>query len=129
MSEPQTQPKEEKSHARYWWLLLFVLVLAMAGAAIDVLSRKNSANPVHVKFVEDQNGNPRLFGIPLSNTSIRDKTFSALSAMGFKGILVVRPATTNLHAENNAIETLKSMSRAGLFQTNSPAHPIPSPFE
>lgn len=127
MSEPQ--PKEEKRHARFWWLLLFIFVL-VAGATIAVIAMKNSANPAHVKFVLDSNGNPRLFGVTLSNTNIRDKTFSALSAIGFKGTLAIPSnAATNLQARDKAIETLKSMSRAGLFQTNSLAHPIPSPYE
>jgi hypothetical protein len=126
MSEPKAI--EEKTRARYWWLLLFIFVAA--GVTVTVISMKKSSNPAHINFVADPNGNVRLLGVPLLNTNIRDKAFSAMSAMGFKGNLVVPPnAATNVQARDKVIQTLDSMRRAGLFPTNSPAHPILSPFE
>lgn len=127
----------DKTQARFWWLLSLTLVVFVGAMVVTVLMRK-PVSPTRLTIKVDTNGNAKLYGVPLLTTNIRDKTFSAMSAMGFKGALAIPPATsTNEELRNNVQDTLKSMSRAGLFgptnsapaPSGSPPRPIVSPYE
>jgi hypothetical protein len=72
----------------------------------------------------DGSGVTRAKGIPLSNTNLRDGAFRAMAAAGLKGSFVLTPIT-NATQESNVLQTLQSMSRAGLFDTNRPKEPNP----
>lgn len=74
----------------------------------------------------DPNGAPRIAGVPLLTTNIRDGTFAAVGALGIKAALAIPHSPTNDTQRSNVINTLKSMGRAGLF-TNDKAGP--SPYE
>ena len=103
------------------------LGLAIIGmAALIVLSRSPKvARPRPVTFTFDTNGMAHWGRVPLLTTNIRDATFKALGSFGVKAGLAVPFALTNRAQESNLIETLNSMSRAGLLLTNQP----PNPYE
>lgn len=73
----------------------------------------------------DANGFPRLGGLLLSNTNIRDGTFAVMGTMGIKARFALPALTDNDPRVTNVIETLESMRRAGLFSTNQ----LPNPYE
>jgi len=104
----------------YWWLLLLgIAVIGLAALMVFSLSSKPTTRRVTITM--DSNGRARFGGVPLPTATIRDAAFSALGSVGVKAQLTV-PAKTPY---SNVIETLKSMTRAGLFTTNHP----PNPYE
>ena len=105
-----------------WWLL--GLAIAFLGFMAIFLSKPSTPTTRRITITMDSNGTPRLAGIPLLTTNLRDGTFNTMGALGVKaGLAVTTP--TNSTQESNLLETLKSMSRAGLFSTNRP----PNPYE
>ena len=107
----------------YWWFLwLCVAVIGLAALMVFSLSSKSTTPTTRrVTITMATNGTARLGGVPLPTATIRDAAFSALGSVGVKAQLTV-PAKTPY---SNVIETLKSMTRAGLFTTNQP----PNPYE
>ena len=111
----------------YWWFLwLGVAVSGLAAIMMFfMLSRPTTPGARRVTVTMDSNGTARLGGVPLLTTNIRDGTFATMGALGVKAGLLVPNTPTNKTQESNLLETLKSMSRAGLFSTNQP----PNPYE
>lgn len=117
-------------------LFLFLavsIVGALAIIALAFLSRTKT--PPRITVTMDTNGVPRLAGVPLSNTNIRDSAFAAMSAMGVKGAFAVPPMAQCDPRVTNVINTLQSMTRAGFLGsvTNpgraGPLSNTPSPYE
>jgi hypothetical protein len=73
----------------------------------------------------DTNGTTHVVGVPLSDTNLRNGAFTVMGALGVKARLEMPDTSTNRALESNVIETLKRMTRAGLFSTNPP----PNPYE
>jgi hypothetical protein len=111
----------------YWWFLwLCVAVIGFAALMVFfLLSKSTTPTTRRVTITMDTNGTARLGGVPLLTTNIRDGTFATMGALGVKAGLLVPTTSTNKTQESNLLETLKSMSRAGLFSTNQP----PNPYE
>ena len=109
----------------YQWVLWLGLAIIAMVALIVLLMPSRTTIPGRVTVTMDTNGIARLGGVPLLTTNIRDGTFSAMGALGIKAGLAVPPTLTNRAQESNVIETLKIMTRAGLFTTNQP----PNPYE
>ena len=113
--------------------LAVTIVAALAIIALAFLFRTKTSPRITVTM--DTNGVPRLAGVPLSDTNIRDSAFAAMSAMGVKGALVVPPMAPCDPRLTNVVNTLESMTRAGFLgsMTNpSRAGPLsntPSPYE
>jgi hypothetical protein len=111
-------------------ILISVIYLHIAGTRLP-----HSNTPPRISVTMDTNGVPRLAGVPLSNTNLRDAAFRAMGSMGVKGALVVPPLKNGDPQITNVINTLESMRRAGLLKTitNSPAgtgtNYSTSPFE
>jgi hypothetical protein len=111
-----------KSGSR-WFFWLGAAIIVLAGAIVLVMSSKPTT-PRRVTLTVGTNGAPRLAGVPLLTTNMRDRTFEAMGALGIKASLRIPPLTNDTQA-SNVLETLKSMSRAGLFGTNQ----RPNPYE
>ena len=103
------------------WIVRVVLVFVLIGVLIVValLLPSTGARPRRVTISSDSNGSPVLLGVPLSNTNARDKVFQAMSAAGVKVAVAVPGNITNEAQQSNLLETLKSVSRAGLWDTNA----------
>ena len=116
-----------QTQSSYGWLLwLGIAAVAVAVAALGVFFMlRPPATPVRVTVVMGSNGTARLGGVPLVTTNLRDGAFAAMGALGLKASLTVPPLTNGDPQGSNVLETLKSMSRAGLFMTNQP----PNPYE
>ena len=106
-----------------WFLWLGAATIVLAAAIVFVMSSRPTT-PRRITVTVDTNGAPRLGGVSLLNTNVRDRTFGAMGALGIKASLTVPPITNDTQA-SNVLETLKSMSRAGLFSTNQ----RPNPYE
>lgn len=99
-------------------LVICSLFLVLSSAMYIHIARTKSSSPdrsLRVTVTMDTNGVPWLAGVPLSNTNIRDRAFAALRAMGLRGTLAVPPLTNGDPQIANAIDTLETMRRAGLF--------------
>lgn len=107
------------------WFLWIGLALITVAVAIVLITSWMSSPPKRLTVSVDTNGTARLGGVPLPGTNIRAAAFSALVAVGVKAQLTVPATFTNKAQESNTFETLKSMTRAGLFTTNQP----PNPYE
>jgi hypothetical protein len=110
-----------KSTSR-WFLWLGAAIIL---AAIAALIFSKPTTPRGITLEVDTNGVTRLGGVPLVTTNIRDGTFAAMGALGLKASLTVPPLTNGDPRGSNVLETLQSMSNAGLFSTNQP----PNPYE
>ena len=73
----------------------------------------------------DTNGVAQLGAVPLASTNIRDGVFRSMGAVGLKAGFIETGVYTDETQRSNALETLKSMTRAGLFSTN----PQPNTYE
>jgi hypothetical protein len=105
-----------------WFLWLGVaIIVVVATIAALILSKTTTPRPITLRV--DTNGVTRLGAVPLLTTNIRDGTFSAMGALGLKASLTVPPLTNGDPRGSNVLETLQSMSKAGLFSTNQPRNP------
>ena len=109
----------------YRWFLWLGLGVVTIGVLVALLPSAKTLPRKRITVSVDTNGTARLGGVPLPTTTIRDAAFSALGSVGVKAQLTVPATFTNKTQENNVVETLKSMTRAGLFTTNQP----PNPYE
>src|SRR5215468_8101752 len=112
-------------HVRYLLLTLGALLLIALAVAILVAPRKKAAPHRLLNVTVDTNGIARLNGIPLASTNVRDAVFQSIGSTGLKATYAEVGVYTNEIQRSNALETLKSMTRAGLFSTNRP----PNPYE
>jgi hypothetical protein len=118
-------------------LFCFLAATIVAISALIVIAKLSRSKTPRITVMTDSNGVPQFAGVPLSNTNLRDATFTAMHAMGLKAGLAVpfRTLTNGDPRVTNVIDTLESMTRAGLFErsTNSSSSPgtnyKPSPFE
>lgn len=111
-----------ETQSSYWrlpWLGIAAFVAAVAVLSVFVLLRRPATLP-RVTVVMGSNGTARLGGVPLLTTNIRDGAFITMGALGLKASLTVPPLTNGDPRGSNVLETLQSMSRAGLFMTNQP---------
>jgi Na+/proline symporter len=113
---------QTKSRRRWFLWLGAVIIAAVALGILHMAFRP--AKTTRITVTMDPNGTPRIAGVPLLTTNIRDGTFAAAGALGIKAALAIPNSPTNDTQRSNVINTLKSMSRAGLF-TNAG----PSPYE
>ncbi len=114
-----------QTQSNCWWLA-YVAIAAVAVTLLGVFFRQwRSTTPARVTIVMTSNGTARLGGVPLLTTNIRDATFATMGALGIKAGLSVPTPPTNMAQQSNLLETLQSMSRAGLLTTNKP----PNPYE
>ena len=110
----------------YRWHLAIIIVVVAVGVFSVVLTSSKPAGPKLITVSMDTNGTARIGGVPLANTNIRDAAFLAMGAVGVKaGFAPPASAMTNMTHASNMLETLQSMTRAGLFSTNQP----PNPYE
>ena len=108
------------AYARLLWFSVTLIGVAL----LVVIATWKPKGSGRITVTTDTNGTARLQGIPLPTTNIRDAAFKAAGAAGIKASLTVT-TPTNAAQESNLVETLQSMSRAGLFTTNQ----RPSPYE
>jgi hypothetical protein len=109
-------------HSRFAWGA--VVILALIIAVFILPTRKVTPHRVLTVTV-DTNGVAHLGGVPLASTNIRDAVFHSMGAVGLKAGFVETGIYTNETQRSNALETLNSMTTAGLFSTNQP----PNPYE
>jgi hypothetical protein len=108
------------------WHLGMIFAIVALGAFAVLLTSSKPVRPKLITISMDTNGTARIGGVPLANTNIRDAAFAAMGVVGLKaGLAVPAAAFTNKTQESNMLETLQSMTRAGLFSTNQP----PNPYE
>ena len=116
-------------------LFFFLAATILPISALIVIAKITRPNLTRrITIVSDSNGVPHLAGMSLSNTNLRDATFTTMHAMGLKAGLAVPPLTNGDPKIINVLDTLESMKRAGLFgSTNSSSKSgtnyTPSPFE
>ena len=111
--------------SRFRWFFWVGATIIVVVAAIVALILSKPTAPRRITLRVDTNGVTRLGGVPLLSTNIRDGTFAAMGALGLKASLTVPPLTNGDPRVSNVLETLQSMSKAGLFSTNQP----PNPYE
>ncbi|TAK97004.1 MAG: hypothetical protein EPO07_13960 [Verrucomicrobia bacterium] len=105
---------------RFLWIWAAVLVMAVAAIWFANI-KTTTPTPARVVISADSNGTPRLLGVSLANTNVRDGVFQAMGVAGLK-VATRMPAgfsPTNQTQVSNFVETLKALNRAGLFSTNS----------
>jgi hypothetical protein len=100
------------------------VIFALIILAVFTLPAKKATPHRLLKVTVDTNGVARLNGIPLASTNVRDAAFQAIGSAGLKASYA-EVGYTNEIQRSNALETLNSMTRAGLFSTNRP----PNPYE
>src|SRR5262245_41274400 len=110
----------KRTLSTYWPLLLLGIVVAMVVGAFFLMPR-HPVLPGGVTIIMDSNGTTRLGRVPLLTTNIRDATFATMGNLGIKASLAIPVPPTNQAQESNLLETLNSMTRAGLFMTNKPS--------
>jgi len=115
------------SRRPFLWIWAAMFALAGLGTWFATMNSTTPTAPRRVVVAVDTNGVPRLLGISMANTNLRDGVFQAMGTAGLKASTKMPPglSNTNQAAVSNFIETLKSMDRAGLFPTNS----SPNPYE
>ncbi len=112
-------------HVRYLQLTLgAVLIIALAVAILRAPGKKATPHRL-LNVTVDTNGIARLNGIPLASPNVRDAAFQTIGSAGLKASYAEVGVYTNEIQRSNALEILKSMTRAGLFSTNRP----PNPYE
>jgi hypothetical protein len=97
------------------------VVLAFVFVALLTWPKSYTSNRISVKF--GSNGTPRLYGVSLANTNVRDAAFKAVGALGLNGLMA------------DAVLTLTNgvRSNVGILITNIPPSMrgtplIPSPL-
>jgi hypothetical protein len=101
------------------------VILALAIMAAFTLPAKKAIPHRLLTVSVDSNGVAHLGRIPLASTNIRDGVFRSMGAVGLKATFADTGIYTNETQMSNTLETLQSMTRAGLFSTNRP----PNPYE
>jgi Sec7-like guanine-nucleotide exchange factor len=114
----------DRKPSQYRWFLWLGLGVVSIGILVALLPSAKTLPRKRVTVSVDTNGTARFGGVPLP-TIIRDAAFSAVGSIGAKAKFAVPATFTNKTQESNVVETLKSMTRAGLFTTNQP----PNPYE
>jgi hypothetical protein len=104
------------SYRRFLWPGL--AIVAMAALITFFFTARKTRTQSSVTVAMDAKGVPRVAGIPLVTTNIREATFTAMGALGIKAELAIPNGATNAGQESNVIATLRSMGSAGLFATN-----------
>jgi hypothetical protein len=114
-------------HSRLAWGAGVIFAVAiMAVFTLPAKKAAKKATPHRLLTVSvDSNGVAHLGGVPLASTNIRDGVFRSMGAVGLKATFADTGIYTNETQMSNTLETLKSMTRAGLFSTNRP----PNPYE
>jgi hypothetical protein len=110
-------------HSRLAWGagVIFALIIL----AVFTLPAKKATPHRLLTVSVDSNGVAHLSGVPLASTNIRDGVFRSMGAVGLKTTFAETGIYTNETQMSNTLETLNSMTRAGLFSTNRP----PNPYE
>ena len=111
----------EQNRFDFQWLVWLVLAVLTAVIAVALIVTKKG----RVRFTTDSNGAPALVGVSFGNTNVRDAVFQGMAAAGIKASIEQPNSFTNMTQASNFVETLNSMSRAGLFSTNRPTKPNP----
>src|ERR1043166_8380525 len=99
-------------HSRLAWGAGVIFALIMA---VFIPPTRKATPQTLLTVTVDTNGVARLGGVPLASTNIRDGVFRSMGAVGLKAGFVDSGIYTNETQRSNALETLKSMTRAGLF--------------
>jgi hypothetical protein len=107
----------------YRWFIWAGLILMGAATGFTVAMFWRPSRPNQITVSMDTNGTTHVAGVPLSDTNLRNGAFTVMGALGVKARLEMPDTSTNRALESNVIETLKRMTRAGLFSTNPPPNP------
>lgn len=92
----------------------------VGGTLVGLFITPKTAPLPRIIIYADTNGTAFLGGIPLVTTNVRNATFKAIGAVGFKAGLAIPPTINNQAQQREMLQTLKSMARAGLLDTNPP---------
>jgi hypothetical protein len=96
--------------------LALLISLLLVAVVVWCLSFPRIAGSKRVRFSTDTNGHPVLLGLPLANTNVQNAVFWAMGKARIKASIAGSPLMmTNATQQSNYMQTLHSMSRAGLF--------------
>ncbi len=105
------------------WLGCICLGVASGAIIIGLAVSPNQGALVSIKLTAGTNGTPRLLGLSLANTNLRDGVFNTMGRMGMKAELLAPwfQANATDAQSSNLVETFEAMQRAGLVRAGSPA--------